>query len=40
MASYSTNDFRGGLKVMLDGDPVPSLKTSSLSPAKAKPSTV
>ncbi|HCA11411.1 MAG TPA: elongation factor P, partial [Marinobacter adhaerens] len=21
MASYSTNEFRGGLKVLLDGDP-------------------
>ncbi|MFC1740678.1 elongation factor P, partial [Pseudomonadota bacterium] len=21
MASYSTNEFRGGLKIILDGDP-------------------
>ena len=40
MAGYSTNDFRGGLKVMLDGDPCSIIENEFVKPGKGKPSTV
>jgi len=36
MASYSTNDFRGGLKVMLDGDPCSILENEYVKPGKGQ----
>jgi len=36
MASYSTNDFRGGLKVMLDGDPCSILENEFVKPGKGQ----
>ena len=36
MANYSTNDFRGGLKVMLDGDPCSILENEHVKPGKGQ----
>ncbi|MFC3151962.1 elongation factor P [Litoribrevibacter euphylliae] len=36
MASYSTNDFRSGLKVMLDGDPCAVLENEYVKPGKGQ----
>jgi len=36
MANYSTNDFRGGLKVMLDGDPCSILENEYVKPGKGQ----
>lgn len=34
MASYSTNEFRGGLKLLLDGDPVSIIENELVKPGK------
>ncbi len=36
MATYSTNEFRGGLKVMLDGDPASILENEFVKPGKGQ----
>jgi len=36
MANYSTNDFRSGLKVMLDGDPCSILDNEFVKPGKGQ----
>jgi len=36
MATYSTNEFRGGLKVMLDGDPCSILENEFVKPGKGQ----
>ena len=36
MASYSTNEFRSGLKVMLDGDPCAILENEFVKPGKGQ----
>ena len=36
MATYSTNEFRGGLKVMLDGDPCVILENEFVKPGKGQ----
>jgi len=36
MASYSTNDFRSGLKVMLDGDPCVVVENEFVKPGKGQ----
>lgn len=36
MASYSTSDFRGGLKVLLDGDPCIILENEFVKPGKGQ----
>jgi len=36
MASYSTNDFRSGLKVMLDGEPCNILENEFVKPGKGQ----
>jgi len=36
MASYSTNDFRSGMKVMLDGDPCNILENEFVKPGKGQ----
>ncbi len=36
MASYSTNEFRGGLKVMLDGDPCSVVENEFVKPGKGQ----
>lgn len=36
MAVYSTNEFRGGLKVMLDGDPCSILENEMVKPGKGQ----
>ena len=36
MANYSTNDFRSGLKVMLDGDPCNILANELVKPGKGQ----
>ena len=36
MASYSTNDFRGGLKFILDGDPYTILENELVKPGKGQ----
>ncbi len=36
MASYSTNEFRAGLKVMLDGDPCAILENEFVKPGKGQ----
>lgn len=36
MANYSTNDFRSGLKVMLDGDPCNILENEYVKPGKGQ----
>ncbi len=36
MANYSTNEFRGGLKVMLDGDPAIIIENEFVKPGKGQ----
>ena len=36
MATYSTNEFRSGLKVMLDGDPCSILENEFVKPGKGQ----
>lgn len=36
MANYSTNEFKGGLKVMLDGDPCAILENELVKPGKGQ----
>lgn len=36
MATYSTNEFRGGLKVMLDGDPAAIIENEFVKPGKGQ----
>jgi elongation factor P len=36
MASYSTNEFRGGLKIMLDGDPYAIIENEFVKPGKGQ----
>lgn len=36
MATYSTNEFRGGLKVMLDGDPCSIIENIFVKPGKGQ----
>ena len=36
MATYSTNEFRGGLKIMLDGDPCSILENEFVKPGKGQ----
>ena len=36
MATYSTNEFRGGLKVMLDGDPASIIENEFVKPGKGQ----
>ncbi len=36
MANYSTNEFRSGLKVMLDGDPCSILENEFVKPGKGQ----
>ncbi|HET20447.1 MAG TPA: elongation factor P, partial [Chromatiales bacterium] len=36
MASYSTNEFRSGLKVMLDGDPCVIVENEFVKPGKGQ----
>ena len=36
MANYSTNEFRSGLKVMLDGDPCSILDNELVKPGKGQ----
>lgn len=36
MASYSTNEFRGGLKIMLDGDPCTIVENEFVKPGKGQ----
>ncbi len=36
MASYSTNEFKGGLKIMLDGDPCSIIENEIVKPGKGQ----
>ncbi|MGC9456138.1 MAG: elongation factor P [Halothiobacillaceae bacterium] len=36
MATYNTNEFRGGLKVMLDGDPAAIIENEFVKPGKGQ----
>ena len=36
MANYSTNEFRGGLKIMLDGDPYTIIENEFVKPGKGQ----
>jgi len=36
MASYSTNEFKGGLKLILDGDPVSIIENELVKPGKGQ----
>ncbi len=36
MANYSTNEFKGGLKVMLDGDPCSIVENELVKPGKGQ----
>jgi elongation factor P len=36
MATYSTNEFRGGLKIMLDGDPYNIIENEFVKPGKGQ----
>jgi elongation factor P len=36
MATYSTNEFRGGLKIMLDGDPCAIIENEFVKPGKGQ----
>ncbi len=36
MASYSTNEFKGGLKFMLDGDPCTIIENECVKPGKGQ----
>ncbi|MCU7812151.1 MAG: elongation factor P, partial [Candidatus Thiodiazotropha sp. (ex Notomyrtea botanica)] len=36
MASYSTSEFKGGLKIMLDGDPCSIIENEFVKPGKGQ----
>ena len=36
MASYNTNEFRGGLKIMIDGDPCSIIENECVKPGKGQ----
>ncbi|MCH8504358.1 MAG: elongation factor P, partial [Ectothiorhodospiraceae bacterium] len=36
MASYSTNEFKSGLKIMLDGDPYSIVENEFVKPGKGQ----
>ena len=36
MATYSTNEFKGGLKIMLDGDPCSIIENEFVKPGKGQ----
>ena len=36
MASYSTNEFRGGLKILIDGDPCVIVENEFVKPGKGQ----
>ena len=36
MASYSTNEFKGGLKIMMDGDPCSIIENEFVKPGKGQ----
>ena len=36
MATYSTNEFKGGLKIMLDGDPYTIVENTFVKPGKGQ----
>ncbi|MBT4348406.1 MAG: elongation factor P, partial [Methylococcales bacterium] len=36
MASYSTNEFKGGLKIMLDNDPCSIIENEFVKPGKGQ----
>ena len=36
MANYSTNEFKGGLKIMLDGEPCSILENEMVKPGKGQ----
>ena len=36
MASYSTNEFRGGLKIILDGEPFTIVENEFVKPGKGQ----
>jgi elongation factor P len=36
MATYSTNEFRGGLKIMMDGDPCAIIENEFVKPGKGQ----
>ncbi|MGJ8669697.1 MAG: elongation factor P, partial [Oceanococcus sp.] len=36
MSSYSTNQFKGGLKIMLDGDPYTIVENEFVKPGKGQ----
>ena len=36
MATYNTNEFRGGLKIMLDGDPYSIIENEFVKPGKGQ----
>ena len=36
MANYSTNDFKGGLKLMIDGDPCSIIENEIVKPGKGQ----
>ncbi len=36
MASYSTNEFKGGLKIMIDGDPCAIIENEFVKPGKGQ----
>ena len=36
MASYSTNEFKGGLKIMIDGDPCAVIENEFVKPGKGQ----
>jgi len=36
MATYSTNEFRGGLKLLLDGDPCTIIENEFVKPGKGQ----
>jgi elongation factor P len=36
MASYSTNEFKGGLKIIMDGDPCSIIENEFVKPGKGQ----
>jgi elongation factor P len=36
MASYNTNEFRGGLKILIDGDPCAIVENEFVKPGKGQ----
>ena len=36
MATYNTNEFRGGIKIMLDGDPYAVIENEFVKPGKGQ----